>query len=427
MYICSLSDGPTKDEKTNKLIVADAPKSVTGVNTREVWSRSASIYWSPLADVSGYILHYWIESHVGTNKRLEEVQLTSSQTAFLLEGLHPGSTYGVSVSGVNEVGRGSPSSTLKFKTGEEEPSDPPMDVTVTPQGPSTIRVSWRPPIREKWNGNLVGFYIGFKLTSENNRPYSIRTVPYGSFNHTYEYFLTGLTRGAEYYVTVRAYNLVGSGPESLERTVRTASIELPVAPRLSVLSVTTTTISLTWSMIDGGQKIVGYTLNYRSDSSSNWIKMPLAASSSEFVLQSLSASSLYHVYLVASSIDGDGDPSPILTIKTKGTGDEYVYPGGEYPPNMYHSFIPGLTREHEAFISLTIAAVVVIIAIITSYVCITKAKLQVPPPPFDDKGVYVGTMRRYMEVDVAGRPVMAGNPGIAMYPTAYSAVPVGPK
>ena len=427
MYICSINDGPSKNEKTNKLIVAEAPKPVTGLNTREVWSRSASLYWNPLTDVTGYVLHYWVESHTGSNKRLEKVQLTSSQTSFLLQGLEPGSTYGISVSGVNEVGPGNPSATLKFKTGEEEPSAPPMDVRATAQGPSTICVSWRPPIREKWNGNLVGFYVGFKQTSELDRPYQIRTVPYGAFNHTYEYFLTGLSRGTEYVVTVRAYNLVGSGPEFDAQIVRTASTELPGAPRLSIAAVTPNSLSLHWTMPDSSQKIIGYILSYRPDSSPTWIKMPLAAASNEFVLQSLMPSSLYHVYLVASSTGGDGDPSPILTIKTKGTVDDHVFPG-HFSPNMHQSFIPGLSREQEAFISLTVAAVVVIIAIITSYVCITKAKLQVPPPPFDDKGgVYVETMRRYMEVDASGRPVMAGNPAaIAMYPTSYSALPVTP-
>ena len=84
--------------------------------------------------------------------------------------------------------------------------------------------------------------------------------------------------------------------------------------------------------------------------------------------------------------------------------DDPLFPG-EYPGNMHNSFISNLARDPEAFISLTVAAVVVIIAIITSYVCITKAKLQVPPAPFeqsfDKAGVYVGTMRRYVRVDAA--------------------------
>ncbi|CAG2180489.1 unnamed protein product, partial [Oppiella nova] len=72
----------------------------------------------------------------------------------------------MTVVGDNEVGRGEAADTVTFVTGEEEPSAPPNDVSVESKGPTTIRVTWRAPPAEHWNGAIKGFYIGYRKARE---------------------------------------------------------------------------------------------------------------------------------------------------------------------------------------------------------------------------------------------------------------------
>ena len=141
------------------------------------------------------------------------------------------------------------------------------------------------------------------------------------------------------------------------------------------------------------------------------------------------------MYVSGSSSFGHGDPSQLLTVKTH--CDDSVTATSAAKQTL-------LPRKFESIASLMAAGVVVILAILTSFVCIKKARLQTahPPPlisaPVSDgkDGVYVGTMRRYVELDAQGRPVTSGNithvvdaQGNSMYPAstaAYSGVQMVP-
>lgn len=42
---------------------------------------------------------------------------------------------------------------------------------------NTLRVTWKPPEREDWNGEIQGYYVGYKLTS-SDKPYLFETVEF---------------------------------------------------------------------------------------------------------------------------------------------------------------------------------------------------------------------------------------------------------
>lgn len=46
-------------------------------------------------------------------------------------------------------------------TDGEVPGAPPMKVSVEPLGPQQLLVTWRPPEREFWNGEILGYTIGY--------------------------------------------------------------------------------------------------------------------------------------------------------------------------------------------------------------------------------------------------------------------------
>lgn len=46
------------------------------------------------------------------------------------------------------------------------PSGPPLDVRVEAKSSTELIVSWEPPQRDLWNGNILGYYVGFQEVSD---------------------------------------------------------------------------------------------------------------------------------------------------------------------------------------------------------------------------------------------------------------------
>lgn len=397
-----------------------------------------------------------------------EEMVTPATTNFMLSGLDPGSVYEVSVTATNDIGRGPGSNVLKFKTGEEEPSAPPTDVSGEGVGPTSIRVSFKPPPEDKCNGQIIGFYVGYKQVSDFNKPYTYRTIPFGKFNQSYEYFLTQLKKGTDYAIRIKAYNSAGSGSDSSEIIAKTLTLELPPAPKVYLFPVTTNSVSLMWKpvVIDSlapEAKIAGYTVHFRPDQSPTWkqvhVNIGPEGQHQEVSIKELEPNTLYHFYVTALNNLGPGDPSPIISVKTRPTDDDSQWTNGVSTTSDGKSPFSSVRLEFMSFVSITAAIVVVIVVIIISYACIKKAQLTAakpaayadfvaatlarhgirtaPPPPGpssdggDGKSIYMGT-HRYIEFDASGRPVKSGNiPHIVdahgnMFPAPYASLSVPP-
>lgn len=475
LYVCIASNSFGSDERINKVYVAEAPSSPVNLAVREIWSTSAHIYWLPPVDssvpISGYVIQYWMESHMGENKRLQEKQVAASQNSLILDSLSPGSSYEITVVGFNDVGRGLPSSALKIRTGQEEPSGVPLDIMVEPKGPTTIRVSWRSPPIEKWNGKLLGFYVGYRLAKDYTKPFALVTIPFGNFNFTYEYFVTGLARGTEYAIIVKAYNSAGSGPEPQEIVAKTLSAaNLLPAPEVFLLSTTTTSIFIMFKTIGSEmtpEVLNGFTVHYRSDSMQVWKEssVPVTGTSGrvDYVISDLEPNTLYHFYVTAVSANGNGDPSQLMTVRTKGVseeamingaigGDASVGGGGVRMmdgSNGRPSYFFSNTRRVPSVIIVTTSVVIIILAITVSYVCIRKAQLAATATTYDymaattrrrsihgapgtEKAGDIYLARQYVEFDATGRPMTQGNithlvdAAGNLFPAPYSTIPIAP-
>lgn len=448
LYTCTAENGFSRDEGTRKIQVMEVPAMPIDVKVKDIWSRSVVLSWSPPpghhSPISGYVIYYWID---GAQTTKHEVKLTFSHTSYMLKDLLPGHKYAAIITAVNEVGHGIPSSIVIFTTSYEEPSTAPIDVIAESKGSHTIRVSWK-----QWSSSLNkidGFYVGYRPSSEIGKAFTLRSVDnHRNFNQTVDYFLTGVDRGTEYAITVAAYNEAGTGPFSHEMLARTSIADVPRPPTLYLLLVTAQSITISWKSGDPSHDdrlLTGYIIHYRKDTTNIWTQLSIPVHtgthglSSDYTIQNVDACTLYHVYVTGSSSFGYGDPSQLLTVKSH--CDDSVT--AVTSPGHHQSLLP---RKFESIASLTAATVVVILAILTSYVCIKKAKLQsIPsPPPFEflngqvsdgKDGVYVGTMKRYVELDASGRPVTSGNITHVvdaqgnMYPAsaaAYAGVPMVP-
>ena len=72
------------------------------------------------------------------------------------------------------------------ETSEEAPSGPPVDVRLSPVDQHTLLVSWKPPLKDHWNGDILGYYVGYKKTViGSDKPYMFETVEFIKVNRMF--------------------------------------------------------------------------------------------------------------------------------------------------------------------------------------------------------------------------------------------------
>lgn len=57
------------------------------------------------------------------------------------------------------------------------PSGPPTSVRLEAPDQHTLKVLWMPPEKDLWNGEILGYYVGYKLAS-TEKPYLFETVEF---------------------------------------------------------------------------------------------------------------------------------------------------------------------------------------------------------------------------------------------------------
>ena len=369
-FKCFAENEHGKDEKSIKLEVVEVPDAPKGVRVKEVWSRTVSIVWSESFNgnlpLTKYTVQYW--RYQNAPHRLHEMTIPGSQSSVFIKGLSPGTAYELNIIGKfnndfrilyltidlaeNEIGKSSASPTITFTTGEEEPSAPPNDIAVEPLGPTTIRITWRSPPIENWNGDIKGYYLGYKKAHEPNFPYVNTFVSANSHESSsssglnvrptiatskkeitfHEHFIRQLAKGTEYTIVIKAYNSAGSGPQSHEILAHTFDGDLPPTLQLSVIDTTEDTISLRWHQkLQGAFQqtpVTSYSIHVQKEGEQKWKDIPIIPSvnpspdptslfnSYSYVLESLEPNVHYKIYVTAVNRFGVGDPSNVIVTRT---------------------------------------------------------------------------------------------------------------
>lgn len=84
-----------------------------------------------------------------------------------------------------------------------------------PLGPQQLRITWQPPDRSSWNGELLGYTIAYRnLGNDEKSVNNTRVGIMGNGDGSYDYRLTGLEKYTQYSVVVKAFNSKGDGPGS---------------------------------------------------------------------------------------------------------------------------------------------------------------------------------------------------------------------
>lgn len=108
------------------------------------------------------------------------------------------------------------------------PSGPPRDVKVAAKSSTELNVSWEAPSKDLWNGNLLGYNIGYQEVSEsvaqfssnNTAMHNMKAVDIGP-DFGGKTVISGLNMFTMYSIIVQAFNSRGVGPFSDPTTVRT--------------------------------------------------------------------------------------------------------------------------------------------------------------------------------------------------------------
>lgn len=102
------------------------------------------------------------------------------------------------------------------------PSGPPLNVRGEAKSSSEIFIVWDPPDKDDWNGNLLGYYVGYQMIDTTSVD---DVVPTQGFNFKTvevrphfggETLLQNLNKFTQYNIVVQAYTSQGSGPPSKE-------------------------------------------------------------------------------------------------------------------------------------------------------------------------------------------------------------------
>ncbi|XP_077484140.1 cell adhesion molecule Dscam1-like isoform X2 [Amblyomma americanum] len=270
LFTCHASNAYGADDLNIKLIVQEPPEPPTNLKATEVKSRSFKLSWTPPAGAnsaaSRYHVHCSPESGAAINASVE-----GSATWVSVRPLRPAFTYRCQVRAENDVGIGDPSEPLEVKAGIEVPGGPPLEVKAASVDSQTIRVTWKPPERELWHGELKGYYVGYRLDQPGD-PYLYKTLQLDQQQQPgsaeagpvrTEVLLSPLRKFSPYVVLVQAFNAAGPGPRSDEVAVSTLDDVPSQAPQeVQCSPLSSESIRVTWQP-PPKSAIHGYLQGYR--------------------------------------------------------------------------------------------------------------------------------------------------------------------
>jgi len=176
-FKCNAVNAFGSDVKTFNLIVQEPPEPPEDLAVISKSSRTLALSWKkPYTgndEIKEYVVQYLSEE--SSTFHLRNVSVYGNVTTTVLRGLHPSKEYTIVLFAINGVGKSKASKEIKFVTEEESPAGPPTGVQLRAIDATSIKVDWQPPPSDQMNGELKGFYIGYKALNTHD-PFIYKTV-----------------------------------------------------------------------------------------------------------------------------------------------------------------------------------------------------------------------------------------------------------
>ncbi|KAG8178977.1 hypothetical protein JTE90_012490 [Oedothorax gibbosus] len=332
LYICTARNTYGQQQATIRMKVVEQPSTPLNLKVFEVWCKSVRLKWKQPYNGNSPLTHYIIRYKKKESlTKATETKVLASQQSAVIRDLRPSSTYSFQVLAVNDVGASGASSTVFAHTREEEPEAAPTNVHVKSKDSAGFLLSWKPPPVDRWNGDLIGFSIGYKRVSHGSTqslPFTYKVLPDrlrlaeavaspSVASASREFEVCGLQESSSYTVVVTAMTRTGIGPPSEPVLVKTSYGESPQDPTVSLLSTEQNQVTL--SIQDTGKKRVSptqYMLHIR-EGSGHWLKIPLSPSKTEYKVGGLLSGAQYKLYVTARNGYGDSGPSDVVAFRTE--------------------------------------------------------------------------------------------------------------
>ncbi|GFQ81296.1 tyrosine-protein phosphatase Lar [Trichonephila clavata] len=290
---------PTRPEITLQL-THEEPTPVVRVK----WSRPAHIY--------GQLLSYRLKYGRIDTTDLEVKDINPLDDHTTVENLDRGTKYEFRLSGRNALGWGQ-ESIAHLDTPEGVPTAPPQNMSHNLQSPTTVVISWDPPVAQYRNGHIVYYGVQFHKALDVKAPEKNTTATRLVFS--------GLDENTEYVYRVRAYTARGPGPWSSPATVHTPG-DVPTAPtNVQAMATSEQTVLVWWDQVPYFLDILGYKVLYTLttvEDLEEWHEkeVPLTWSAE---LTGLDTHAMYAIRVAAATRQGLGRLSELITVRVTPT------------------------------------------------------------------------------------------------------------
>ncbi|KAK5645477.1 hypothetical protein RI129_006777 [Pyrocoelia pectoralis] len=326
LFTCVATNAFGSDDTSINMIVQEIPEVPYGLKVLDKSGRTVQLSWVAPYDGNTPITRYVIEykqSKLAWEGGMERVLAPGDQTEAGIFTLKPATTYHIRIVAENEIGSSEPSDTVTIITAEEAPSGPPTSIRVDGSDQHSLKVYWKPPARSDWNGEILGYYVGYKLAS-SDKPYLFETVEFvreeGKEHHL---VVTNLKTYTQYSIVVQAFNKVGAGPMSEDIKAYTAEGTPEQPPHdTTCTTLTAQTIRVSWTsppLSSANGIIKGYKVIYGP--SDSWYdestKDTKITASSETILHVLKKYTNYTMQVLAYTSGGDGVRSNPIHCQTE--------------------------------------------------------------------------------------------------------------
>ncbi|KAG8200003.1 hypothetical protein JTE90_006241 [Oedothorax gibbosus] len=320
LYTCTASNEFGNDQTNIQLVVQEPPSPPLEVSVKEKSSRTVTLSWSPTfsgnSPVTRYIVQMGNSSKEGSYSQLKQIVVSGSEISAVVRGLIPATSYQFRILAENALGMSEHSEVTTVVTDEEVPGAPPLDVSVQPTGSQSLKVTWRAPRKDLQYGAIHGYYIGYKVADTTDQ-YQYKNVEATSDQELS--YLTNLRRLTKYKVIVQAYNNIGAGPRSDEVAATTLEAAPPTSPLLTLHSITSSSLTVVWDRQLEDTGLREYILHYKTEGGGDkWKEQRLSTSGNQYTLEGLRCGTGYRLYMTATNSLGMGEPSEIITARTKG-------------------------------------------------------------------------------------------------------------
>uniref|UniRef100_T1JC13 Down syndrome cell adhesion molecule-like protein Dscam2 n=1 Tax=Strigamia maritima TaxID=126957 RepID=T1JC13_STRMM len=287
-------------------------------------NRSIFLSWSKSFDGNSQITHFVVQYKRQVDSwQLKQINETveGSKSAVKISNLQPATSYTFRVAAVNAIGTSKLSNEVTEATDGDVPTGAVLNIDVEAIDGNTLRITWKAPRKETWNGAIRGYNIGYRVDG-SNEPYefSALEVP-EDYTEDLIYQISKLRKYTMYTVVIQAYNDKGVGPLS-EQTIVMTSEDVPsISPQgLRCSALSSKSIYVLWDALptDSVNGILrGYKVLYKPIT--EWYDSQVQFKNSEkdrITLQNLEVNTNYSVTVLAFTRVGDGVKTNPVYCKT---------------------------------------------------------------------------------------------------------------